>query len=303
MRTIYCGTLHIDYRTYKKDSNDFESFLQLKRYLDSVFVQKKIRLRKYPKDPTPKFYITYYDFFLDYQSELFYEFFDIMKELSLDKQITYNFEFEFTDKEKRESPLFFMATYFDFYAEDIKHPSEYGTKYEKTFVCPKCGAVKFDQVSPLFWDTGQMKERLLLEIPANRHYGGYSFIITEHLADILQQKNCSGYSLEKVYHVENSAPPHQCYQLFVNHVLPPLSGKTPVLEGSDDCEECGKYGKTKFPLHYDRSSLDNLKDFNRAYEERTYSAFQPRILVSPKVKDLFDSLKIKPVYQPIIVVV
>lgn len=299
MRIVYCGILEIYYK--EERFNDFESFLKFKKEVDSIFMQKEILLKRLPNDPTPRFCRCYYEFMIHYKSELYYEFFDIMKKLGIEEQIVYRLEFEFTDKEKNESPLYFMATYFDFYNTGIKHPSEYGTKYKESYVCQKCGAVKFEQLSLLYWDTKQMKKRLLLEIPANRHYGGYSFIITEHLANIFQQHNLSGYSLEKVIHVGNSKPVQQCYQMFVNNILPPLSNKMPIIEDSNECSECGRYGKTKIPLHYDKLSLCNLKDFNCAYEERTYSAFQPRILISPKVKNLFSLLKIKPVYEPIIV--
>ena len=265
-----------------------------------IFLEKEINLEKMPNDPTPKFYSVYYDFKLEYQSDLYYEFLNTMKRLSLYDKITYHLEFEFTNKEKNDSPIYFMATYFDFYGTNIKHPSHYGTEYEKTIVCSKCGTAKYQQTSPLYWNTIQLKKKLFMEIPSSRHTGGYSIIVAERLANVLKD-NYTGFTFEAVKHVGKENNENRCYQMLVNSILPPLSAKMPFI-AEDLCLECGKFAITKFPLHYDRFSLNNIKDFNVAYEEMLYPDFQPRLLVSKKVKELFKELKIKPVWQPIIVV-
>ncbi len=46
-----------------------------------------------------------------------------------------------------------MATHYDFYATNIKFPSEFGTKYDKVFVCPECGSIIYKQISELYWNT------------------------------------------------------------------------------------------------------------------------------------------------------
>lgn len=317
MKTIYCGILELDYKeglppmkTIYSDSlkhsnknqiyGDFSNFLKLKKNVDLIFIEKEIDLEKIPNDPTPKFYSVYYNFKLEYQSDIYYEFLQIMKNMALYDKISYHLEFEFTDKEKNDSPLYFMATYFDFYGTNTKHPVNYGTEYQKTIVCSKCGTVRYQQTSPLYWNTIQLKKRLFMEIPSSRHTGGYSIIVAEKLANVLKD-NYTGFTFEPVVHVGKQNNENKCYQMSVNSILPPLSDKMPSI-AEDVCYECGKFATAKFPLHYDRLSLNNIKDFNFAYEEMLYPDFQPRLLVSPKVKNLFKELKIKPVWQPIMVV-
>lgn len=300
MQTIYFGTLSVNYR--EKQYRDFDEFMHFKRSIDNIFKENGIPLKKVPDDPTPRFNSIFYDFYVDYQSDSYYKIIEKIKELSLYDQLAYRLDFKFTKKEKDESPLFFMATYFDFHATNMKHPSEYGTTYEKCFVCPNCGVTKFKQTSPLYWDVNQMKKRLLVEIPSSRHTGGYSLIVSERLSHILLQNNFSGYSLETVHHVGKRQPMQQCYQMLINNILPPLSDKMPIIDHESYCSECAKYLKLKFPLHYDKPSLDNICDFNISYEDTVYPDFQPRVLIAPRVKELFEILKIKGVYQPIIVV-
>ena len=76
----------------------------------------------------------------------------------------------------------------------------------------------------------------------------------------------------------------------------------PYLSDMEYCKECSN-GVIVFPPHYETESLNDFKDFNLSFEENVCEMIrQPLLLVSQKVKRLFDIVKIKPVYQPIIVV-
>ncbi|MTI46679.1 MAG: hypothetical protein FH761_02465 [Firmicutes bacterium] len=267
-----------------------------------LFKKENIQLEKIPENPTQRISDVHYDFVLEYQSDKYKRFMDIMENLQLKDMILYRLDFKFTKKEVSQSPLLYMATHFDFYATNIKHPSKYGTKYEKVFICPKCGSVEFKQISKLYWNTTQMKKKLFLEIPDDRYTGGYAIIITEKLAKIFKKQQFTGYSLEPVIHVGNKNKEKKCFQMMINNVMPPFSQKMPYILYDEDCTECQEFGKIKFPPHYDKSTLDKAKDFNLSLEKNVALGRQPLLLVSQKVKELFDILRISPVYEPIVVI-
>ncbi len=300
MKANLIGTLELSYKENKYIS--FENFIFVKEKIDLFFEDNEIKLKKKPVNPTPRFNAAFYDFSFEYMSKKHNKFLEFINELGLCNTWFYYLDFEFTKKEKNESPLFLVRMFPDFYATGIKHPSEYGTKYEKTFICPKCGATKFSQLGPLFWDTRQMKKRYVVEIPARRHIGGHAIIISEKLKNILEQEKISGYYLKPVNNVSSNINLPKCYQLFINNILPPLSKKMPLVYYVENCAECRKYGQLAYPLHYDKNLLTDLKDFNIASEEQLSPEFQPRVLFSRKLIDLFKILKIKMPAKPIILV-
>ncbi len=55
--------------------------------------------------------------------------------------------------------------------------------------------------------------------------------------------------------------------------------------------------------YYDEASLSHYEDFNLSHEENIgKKSRQSLVLVSQRVKQLFDTLKIKPVYKPVVIV-
>ncbi|WMI80066.1 hypothetical protein [Anaerotignum sp. MB30-C6] len=302
MEVLYLGSLKLKFDLNKY--NSFKNYVEFKEKIDYTFEVNNVALEKIPEKPTLDHDYVFYDFIFEYQSEKYYEFMKIMEGLGLKEQVVFRLDIKYTKKEMEQAPLLAMATHYNFYATNIKFPSEFGTKYEKIYTCPKCRTVGYKQISNLYWNTTQMKKKLFLEIPANFYNGSHAIIITERLANIFKEQGLTGYSLEPVIHVGKKDKEIKCFQMIINHTMPPLSEKMPYIIDEDDCLVCNKKGRLKFfPPYYDKASLDYFQDFNLSYEVNAGKHCQQSlVLVSQRVKQLFDTLKIKPVYKPIVVV-
>jgi len=301
VKVLFLGFLKLKFDSNKYIS--FKNYIEFKEKVDNIFEVNNIELEKIPQKPTLDDSYAFYDFILEYQSEKYYEFMSIMEEFKLNDQVHFRLEFKFTNKEMEQAPLLSMATHYDFYATNIKFPSEFGTKYDKVFVCPKCGSIIYKQISELYWNTAQMKKKLFLEIPADFYSGSHAIIITERLANIFKEQGFTGYSLEPVIHVGKKDKEIKCFQMIINHTMPPFSEKMPYIIDEDDCLFCSKKGRIKFPPYYDEASLNYYEDFNLSYEVSWgKKSRQSLLLVSQRVKRLFDTLKIKPVYEPVVIV-
>lgn len=91
--------------------------------------------------------------------------------------------------------------------------------------------------------------------------------------------------------------------MIIHHTMPPLSERMPYTINEDVCKVCAPKGNFVFHLHYDNISLDCFEDFNLAHEMKMAPfTRQPMVLISQRVKQLFNDLRIKPVYKPVIVV-
>lgn len=177
------GFLMLDYKPNKyKDYDkykDFHRYVEFKKNIDQIFISNDIYLEK------------------------IYQFMTIMEEFKLQDEVYFQLEFKYTKEEIEQSSLFSMATYYDILGTSTKFPNEYGTKYTKQEVCPHCGSIIYQQATPLYWNTAQMKKKLLMEIPDSKYRGSYAMIITERLANIFQKQGFTGYSLAPVIHVGN----------------------------------------------------------------------------------------------------
>ncbi|AMJ41580.1 hypothetical protein [Anaerotignum propionicum] len=302
MKVLYLGSLMLDYEQNKFKS--FKNYIEFKEKVDYIFEEYNVELEKTPEKPTLEDSYLFYNFTLEYESNTFRTFMAIIEDIQLKDSITFQLEINYTKKEMEQAPLLSMATYYNFYATNVKFPSEFGTEYEKALVCSKCGSIVYKQISNLYWNTAQMKKKLLLEIPANFYSGSHAIIITERLANIFKEQGFTGYSLEPVIHVGKKDKEIKCFQMIINHTMPPLSEKMPYIIDEDDCLVCTKKGRIKFfPLYYDEASLSHYEDFNLSHEENIgKKSRQSLVLVSQRVKHLFDTLKIKPVYKPVVIV-
>lgn len=302
MKVFYLGSLELKYDP--KIHFNFNRYIEFKEKIDELFKNNEIPLKRIPENPTMEDSQVSYDYIIEYESNTFRTFMAIIEDIQLKDSITFQLEINYTKKEMEQAPLLSMATYYNFYATNIKFPSEFGTEYEKVLVCSKCGSIVYKQISNLYWNTAQMKKKLLLEIPANFYSGSHAIIITERLANIFKEQGFTGYSLEPVIHVGKKDKEIKCFQMIINHTMPPLSEKMPYIIDEDDCLVCTKKGRIKFfPPYYDEASLSHYEDFNLSHEENIgKKSRQSLVLVSQRVKHLFDTLKIKPVYKPVVIV-
>lgn len=238
-----------------------------------------------------------YKFYIDTPEYL------ILKNGLSELQIPYSnfYTFEFTKKETERSPLYRYAMKEDY--PDCKHPSEYGTKYEKKVICPACGLNKWTQVSDLHLDTSVISKRLILYKLGDNIKGGEFIIVSKEMVDLLNKASVTGYRLRPVIHVGLEEKRRDVYQLIPTNVLPLLAPEMHYERiPSEYCEGCDIKGRFVWPLHYRSSALTHAYDFNLTAELFDYGSAQQLVLVSKKIRELFHQHRVKAWLQPVIVV-
>lgn len=118
MKVLFLGFIKLKFDT--SNYNSFENYIDFKEKVDYVFQMNSVALEKIPEKPTPDDSYAFYNFSLEYESEKYFDFMNIMEELKLKDKINFRLEIKFTKKEMEQAPLLSMATYFNFYSTNIK---------------------------------------------------------------------------------------------------------------------------------------------------------------------------------------
>jgi hypothetical protein len=93
-------------------------------------------------------------------------------------------------------------------------------------------------------------------------------------------------------------------QILIEHVMPPMRGEPTADDEQRLCKVCRRGGRVSFPdKPYAKEDLVGMKDFNLTWEwfgsysfdgnVRTADFSQPRILVTPKVMNIFRNAEVK----------
>lgn len=179
-----------------------------KKELDELF--RSIGITDIPPDPRPDFepLVSYdYQLYADSPEYLFVK--NRLEQLNI--PYLYNYTFEFTKEETEHAPLYEYAMAEDY--PSCKHPSEYGTRYEKEVICPACGLNRWIQVSELRLDTSVIGIRLILYKLGDNIKGGEFIIISKDMKELLEQEKMTGYELQSVIHVGPEEKKREVYQL------------------------------------------------------------------------------------------
>ncbi|MDD2586860.1 MAG: hypothetical protein PHT79_10975 [Syntrophomonadaceae bacterium] len=285
-------------------SEEYYHFISQKRKLDNILLHSGIN--NIPADPEPgKFKIgayVNYKFRIDINT---HEYEWLIKKLNQIKiEYSNRYVFQFSPKEIDNCPLFEFGMNSEDFNSD-KHPIFLGTKFQKEIVCPACGITKWHQLSDLRIDTSSIKKELIIKPMASNIYGSF-ILISDKMAQILKNVNVTGYKLRPVVHVGSEKGRREVYQFIITNTLPSLSNKMrfePI--PGEYCSNCGINGRFKWPLHYDSSTLDDLKDFNLTHEYIGNGGYCERLMViSARVRRLLLdlNLKRKAWMQPVILV-
>jgi hypothetical protein len=153
-------------------------------------------------------------------------------------------------------------------------------RYDMSQMCRYCRHPRV-QVADLIIDKGLMGKK---DIAATY---GYEVVITERVAQLLQEAGFSGYELRPVHHHSTRLRAERVlHQLVPTHVLPLMASPPTRVE---PCPVCGK------PLHdtfseifYPRRDLEQtgIKDFNQAQERWLVAISQRvyRLLLEQKIR-------------------
>lgn len=282
--------------TYK-DKNEY---IQKKQIVDSLLTQAGVKeIPPAPSFENPRGPWITYEPKLDRDSPE-YEWLD--QELAkIGIKYSYGYEFEFSNQEVEQSPLFWLGMNSNL--DEEKHPINYGTGYMKEIICPHCGLKKWTQTSPLRMDTGIIKKEFMIEHMGSWHQPGF-IIVSGEMPRILAAEGLTGYRLEPVEHIGPVKRKREVYQFIVENTLPPLAAerrKEPII--NEYCHTCGLTGNIQWPLPYSASSFSAINDFNLTLEYLEYAkSLQRLLIISSKARKLLLNfgLKRKSWFQPVI---
>jgi len=222
-----------------------------------------------------------------------------------DIQWSERLEYVYTDAELRLFPLLELSV--DRKPMDVGGP-QYGTAYDLSKACPRCGACAV-QTSPLLLPLSGLPKKGLLCATVF-----HEILVGQRLKEALQEAGVTGLELRQVCFYRNDEP-LPWWQMISMFEMPKMSADTHGISWHDsergDCPVCERDGHghmidEPWDIAYSRVDVDvlNIPEVVRTWEvfgnsrvdkddERRSWYGEQRILVKPKVFDIFRRLKIK----------
>lgn len=285
-------------RILRENKNSIDDFIDHKNIIDDYLlthnIMKEEELSMTPTERTSR--VAYM-----LETELMTEKHDRLEKLidSLDIEPSIRYDFKFTKKEIKEANYFKMATYFHYVAKVDLHPSNFGTKFEAEIICDECGLKEYKQLGRLKLDTQIFKKKKFIEFSSSES-GGHIIVAEANIVRYMKE-NFSGISLKSVEHLGSEKTFIEAYQIIIDTYMPNLSTSMTIIDKKETCNSCGLTDRHIWPLHYQSDELGMAKDFNLVKEKFTYGGYiQPNVVISKKVKEWLEQLKIKGIYEPII---
>lgn len=200
-----------------------------------------------------------------------------------------HFYYECSDLEYNQSPFFQVLSTGN---SAKSHLDDNGNRFEITTFCPKCNLQIKNQTNNLTIDTSIMRKKYMVNV------GSQFWVISEQMANLMEQHNLKGYSLKEVKHKgnENNAVP--AYQLIPTTEMPRWSEKMKhyyfIDEKEEKCFNCGVQGRVDYPYSYnlnDLSQIDVDVIKSKEYTNNGLYAYQT-LLISKKFRNLLLDHKI-----------
>jgi len=169
----------------------------------------------------------------------------------------------------------------------------YGTEFDKSNICTKCGSSGEVQKSDLIINKTEMGKKSIA-ITYN-----FEIVILDKLADILKENELTGYKLRPVRHyTDKMRNEPKLFQLVPTNTLPPTIPPTKIKKSDAYCSKCNKNGLYfDSELYYSRKDLKKICDFNNTYEylgeKLTRGISHPRVIISQKAYQVLKQNKIK----------
>ncbi|KRF27639.1 hypothetical protein [Paenibacillus sp. Soil787] len=215
-------------------------------------------------------------------------FLDLMQVLETNR-IDYSFfeSREYTKQELKEANFFHVGVHYPWEHDALKDAEHYGTKYE--FVhdhrCEHCGKI---QASELKLDVKKIGKNHFVHIRPE-------FIITDYAKEVIESNQLSGYEILPARDYKDRDV-QKVYQLVVKNILPPIDDQVRIDPyehySVSDCEYCSSKGFPRSEFIYRKEEMEQFQDFNLTFEY--LNAYRiPLLIVSAKVKELFQKHKIK----------
>ncbi len=205
---------------------------------------------------------------------------------------------EYSEEDYQIAPLLKMSAGNEWLTS---RPSELGTKYDLKNACPHCGT----GAKQIWYQRVKRKE-----LPTIRKHralmGGRHIIVDARIRKMLVNAGITGISFAEVHARDEvgfwNAIDRE--QILIEHTLPPMRGELTADDEQNLCKVCRRGGRVSFPNKpYTKEDLVGMKDFNLTWEWFGSFSFDgnvrnadfslPRILVTPKVMDVFRAAEVK----------
>lgn len=189
--------------------------------------------------------------------------------------------FQCSDDEFRSAPFFNLTSTGNSASAHLNSKNSIFT--DKLF-CPACGIVT-REVESLTIDTSKLKNRFMVNVD------GMFWVVSEKMAELMENWNLRGYQLVKVKHFGNPEKSIPAYRVVATNSLPEWNSKMQhyyfVSENEKRCDVCQVYGRIDYPYRFDQSSIEACREDIYTLNEwasHVNFAYHP-LFVSKKFKD------------------
>ena len=201
------------------------------------------------------------------------------------------YKFEFTDytEDEMKNAKFFQMLISDPLQSEGTYARDYGTKY--IYCCDVCktGGVL---ASDVFVDRKFVKKCDIATLRPD-------IFVSYKIKELIEENGLTGVSFEHrvIDYIGRELPEY--YVMSFDNVMPPMDSKTwfSFEPPAKSCIKCSKkIPYLKSHCYYKQVDFEDAKDFNLSYE--AYDNFSERaIIVSKKVKEVFDKAKVRCGFQ------
>lgn len=179
----------------------------------------------------------------------------------------------------------------------------YGTKFEPSNKCSKCGFGEV-QVSDLIIDKTKMSKKDFAVTYNNE------MVISKRVAEILEENKLTGFELWPVYHYTTKMRNElELYQIMPTNILPLMLSPPTVIEKSKEyCNLCGNSSQgLQSQPYYKREDLKIICDFNKSCEffgvKLTRGTPIQVPIISQKSYQIFKENKVRNIkVEPVVIV-
>lgn len=202
-----------------------------------------------------------------------------------DRPDFFGFRFDYTEEDYLNAPLFQIRSIGN---KASLYVNIAAPQFEN--FCSICRRPKFIEQQKLAINLHALKKNPILSVD---HF----LVVSEKLAEIMDQAGLDGYALAEVEHTGKQKPETRGYQIVPTHILPPqrvpLRYKTDpyILSQTNRCPVCGLGGHLFPPFYYHPADVNTVCDFNLTYEHFSYHYVYRKTLVSKRVMDLLKTHK------------
>jgi hypothetical protein len=209
---------------------------------------------------------------------------------------------EYSEEDRQQARLLLVGPVS--YDDAVTISPAAGTKYDLTNACPNCGTGAKQKSPGYMFDFGMKKLRKHRAVLASY----YSLIVDGGMRKKLVEAGVTGMAFGDVrMRVDNNKWREVARdQVFAMHTLPPMRGTPNDEDLPNLCKVCRRGGRRTPPTAYYREEdLVGMQDFNLSWEwvgefwpedkskNRPALRPTPRLLVTPKVMNIFNKAGVK----------